>query len=43
LAHVLAGYAFTLAYGFVTSKLVLGKNASTLPAGLATLIYIASI
>jgi hypothetical protein len=41
--HAVADYVFTLAYGYVASKLVLGKNTSTLIPGLTVLVYTLSI
>jgi hypothetical protein len=37
--HAVIGYAFTLSYGYVASKLVLGRNTSTLIPALTTLLY----
>lgn len=37
--HAAIGCTFTLAYGYVASKLVLGRNTSTLIPALTTLLY----
>jgi len=37
--HAVIAYSYTLAYGYVASKLVLGKNTSTLIPGLTALLY----
>jgi hypothetical protein len=37
--HAVLGYAFTISYGYVASKLVLGRNASTLIPALTALLY----
>jgi len=37
--HAVLGYTFTISYGYVTSKLVLGRNASTLIPALTALLY----
>jgi hypothetical protein len=37
--HAVLGYAFTLSYGYVASKLVLGRNTSTLIPALTALLY----
>jgi hypothetical protein len=41
--HAVADYVFTLVYGYVASKLELGKNTSTLIPGLTVLVYTLSI
>jgi hypothetical protein len=37
--HAVLGYTFTISYGYVASKLVLGRNASTLIPALTALLY----
>jgi len=37
--HAVLSYTFTISYGYVASKLVLGKNASTLIPVLTALLY----
>jgi hypothetical protein len=41
--HAVIAYSYTLAYGYVVSKLVLGKNTSTLIPGLTALLFTISI
>jgi len=42
-AHAVVGYTFTLAYGYVASKLVLGRNTSTLIPALTALLYVLTL